>query len=109
MPVNILIDLSVKQKECNVVLGLHMILCYYALGEKDQMKRGFQMLLDCPLNIDDDEKYNATSVSTKNIWSCVSVTCLFAVIGASLEIFHIQFGPVTKFVCKLLVLGLSQK
>jgi len=40
-----------------------MILCYYALGEKDKMKRGFQMLLECPLNIDDDEKYNATSVS----------------------------------------------
>jgi hypothetical protein len=36
------------------------------------MKRGFQTLLDCPLNIDDDEKYNATSVSTKNIKSCVS-------------------------------------
>jgi len=49
-----------------------MILCHYALSEKDKMKRGFQMLLDCPLNIDDDEKYNATSVSTKNIWSCVS-------------------------------------
>lgn len=44
-----------------------MILCYYALGEKDKMKRGFQMLLDCPLNIDDDEKYNPTSVSTKHI------------------------------------------
>jgi hypothetical protein len=42
-----------------------MILCYYALAEKDKMKRGFQMLLDCPLNIDDDEKYNAISVSTK--------------------------------------------
>jgi hypothetical protein len=50
-----------------IVLGLHMILCYYALGEKDKMKRGFQMLLDCPLNIDDDEKYNPTSVSTKHI------------------------------------------
>ena len=72
MPVNILIDLSVKQKECIIVLGLHMILSYYALGEKDKMKRGFQMLLDCPLNIDDDEKYNTTSVSTENIWSCVS-------------------------------------
>jgi hypothetical protein len=49
-----------------------MILCYYALGEKDKMKRGFQMLLECPLNIDDDEKYSATSVSTKNIRSGVS-------------------------------------
>jgi hypothetical protein len=42
-----------------------VIVCYYALGEKDKMKRGFQMLLDCPLNIDDDEKYNAISVSTE--------------------------------------------
>jgi intraflagellar transport protein 88 len=52
-----------KQKECTIVLGLHMILCYYALGERDKMKRGFQMLLECLLNIDDDEKYNAVSVS----------------------------------------------
>jgi hypothetical protein len=31
------------------------------------MKRGFQMLLECPLNVEDDEKYNAMSVSTWNI------------------------------------------
>jgi hypothetical protein len=53
-----------KVKGMYVASGLHMIICYYALSEKDKMKRGFQMLLECPLNIDDDEKYNAMSVST---------------------------------------------
>ena len=46
-----------------IFVGLHLILCYYALGEKEKMKRGFQMLLECPLNIDDDEKYNTILVS----------------------------------------------
>ncbi|XP_063223516.1 intraflagellar transport protein 88 homolog isoform X2 [Bacillus rossius redtenbacheri] len=41
--------------------GLHAILCYYALNDKDKMKRGFQLLLEVPLNIDDEEKYTATS------------------------------------------------
>lgn len=40
-----------------------MIVCYYALGERDKMKRGFQMLVEVPLKIDDEDKYSATSVS----------------------------------------------
>lgn len=52
---------DIMQEKPDYASGLHMILCYYALGEKDKMKRGFQMLLECPLNIDDDEKYNAMS------------------------------------------------
>ncbi|XP_069680565.1 intraflagellar transport protein 88 homolog [Periplaneta americana] len=51
----------IMQEKPDFATGLHMILCYYALGEKDKMKRAFQLLLECPLNIEDDEKYNATT------------------------------------------------
>lgn len=43
--------------------GLHAIICYYALDDKDRMKQGFQMLLEVVLDIDDEEKYLPTSVS----------------------------------------------
>lgn len=36
--------------------GLHLLLCYYALGDKDKMKRAFTLLLDVQLNIDEDDK-----------------------------------------------------
>lgn len=36
--------------------GLHLILCYYALGDVEKMKRGFQHLLDVPIDMNDDHK-----------------------------------------------------
>ncbi|XP_044011055.1 intraflagellar transport protein 88 homolog isoform X2 [Aphidius gifuensis] len=37
--------------------GLHIILCYFALGHRDKMRKGFIELLMVPLNIDQDDKY----------------------------------------------------
>lgn len=43
--------------------GMHLILCYYALGDVEKMKRAFQMLLDVATEFDEDDKLNAISVS----------------------------------------------
>lgn len=36
--------------------GLHLILCYYALGDVEKMRKAFQMLLEVPLEFNEDEK-----------------------------------------------------
>ncbi len=42
--------------------GLHLVLCYYALGDKDRTKKGFQQLLEVPHEFaDDEDKYNASA------------------------------------------------
>jgi hypothetical protein len=43
--------------------GLNLILCYFALHDKEKMKRTFDRLLTVELNVDDDHKYSATPVS----------------------------------------------
>ncbi|XP_054278249.1 intraflagellar transport protein 88 homolog [Macrosteles quadrilineatus] len=51
----------IMQEKPDFKAGLHAIVCYYALDDKDRMKQGFQMLLEVVLDIDDDEKYIPTS------------------------------------------------
>uniref|UniRef100_A0A8C6VQX3 Intraflagellar transport protein 88 homolog n=1 Tax=Naja naja TaxID=35670 RepID=A0A8C6VQX3_NAJNA len=41
----------------NLKAGFNLILCYFATGDRDQMKKAFQKLLAVPLEIDDDDKY----------------------------------------------------
>ena len=41
--------------------GLHLVLCYYSLGDKDRTKKGFQQLLEVPMEHDDDDKYTSVS------------------------------------------------
>ncbi|KAE8627522.1 hypothetical protein XENTR_v10007034 [Xenopus tropicalis] len=37
--------------------AFNLILCYFAIGDRDKMKKAFQKLIDVPLGIDDEEKY----------------------------------------------------
>ena len=37
--------------------GFNLILCYFALGDRDKMKRAFMKLLTVDLKIDDEDKY----------------------------------------------------
>ena len=46
--------------------GFNLLLCYYALGDKDKMKKGFQKLLTVNLGIDDEDKYTVTGVNAKS-------------------------------------------
>ncbi|KYO44884.1 intraflagellar transport protein 88 homolog isoform X2 [Alligator mississippiensis] len=41
----------------NLKAGFNLILCCFAVGDRDQMKRAFQMLIAVPLEIDYEDKY----------------------------------------------------
>ncbi|XP_047457238.1 intraflagellar transport protein 88 homolog isoform X4 [Mugil cephalus] len=41
----------------NVKTGFNLILCYYAIGDRERMKKAFQKLIAVPLGIDDEDKY----------------------------------------------------
>ncbi|XP_016372950.1 intraflagellar transport protein 88 homolog isoform X4 [Sinocyclocheilus rhinocerous] len=41
----------------NIKTGFNLILCYYAIGDRERMKKAFQKLICVPLGIDDDDKY----------------------------------------------------
>ena len=47
----------------NFRTGFNLILCYFAQGDRDMMKRTFERLLTVDLKVDDDEKYVAAAVS----------------------------------------------
>ncbi|KAM8976486.1 intraflagellar transport protein 88 homolog [Pelodytes ibericus] len=41
----------------NLKAGFNLILCYFAIGDQDKMKKAFQKLIAVPLGIDDEDKY----------------------------------------------------
>lgn len=50
--------------ECpNIKTGFNLILCYYAIGDRERMKKAFQKLISIQLGIDDEEKYIPPNVS----------------------------------------------
>ncbi|XP_041663689.1 intraflagellar transport protein 88 homolog [Cheilinus undulatus] len=48
----------------NIKTGFNLILCYYAIGDRERMKKAFQKLISVPLEIDDDDKYIPTNDDT---------------------------------------------
>ena len=43
-------------------LAMNLILCYYALGDREKMKKTFQKMLQIELSVDEDEKYTTNGV-----------------------------------------------
>lgn len=43
--------------------GLHLVLCYYAIGNVEKIRRAFQLLLEVPIEYNDDDKIVAPNVS----------------------------------------------
>uniref|UniRef100_A0A3B1JA55 Intraflagellar transport protein 88 homolog n=1 Tax=Astyanax mexicanus TaxID=7994 RepID=A0A3B1JA55_ASTMX len=41
----------------NIKTGFNLILCYYAIGDREKMKKSFQKLICVPLGIDEEDKY----------------------------------------------------
>ncbi|XP_040004866.1 intraflagellar transport protein 88 homolog isoform X2 [Xiphias gladius] len=41
----------------NIKTGFNLILCYYAIGDRERMKKAFQKLISVPPGIDDEDKY----------------------------------------------------
>ncbi|CAJ1079071.1 intraflagellar transport protein 88 homolog isoform X5 [Xyrichtys novacula] len=50
----------------NIKTGFNLILCYYAIGDKERMKKAFQKLISVPLGIDDEDKYIPTNDDTSS-------------------------------------------
>lgn len=57
----------------DVKSGLHLALCYYALGDTEKMKKAFQYLLDVPIDFNDDEKMinSSTNPSHEYIYNAI--------------------------------------
>ncbi|XP_062313577.1 intraflagellar transport protein 88 homolog isoform X5 [Osmerus eperlanus] len=49
----------------NIKTGFNLILCYYAIGDRERMKKSFQKLICVPLGIDEEDKYIPTNDDTK--------------------------------------------
>ena len=62
----------VMTEEPDFKTGFNLILCYYALGDQDKMKKSFQKLLTVDLKIDDDDKYMANTVSVVNVYKLLN-------------------------------------
>ncbi|KAM6179582.1 intraflagellar transport protein 88 homolog isoform 8-T8 [Erethizon dorsatum] len=45
----------------NLKAGFNLILSYFAIGDREKMKKAFQKLIAVPLEIDDDDKYISPS------------------------------------------------
>lgn len=58
----------IMQEKPDFQAGLHLVSCYHALNDPEKMKRAFQLLLNIPINID-QEKYNqvANVISSFNL------------------------------------------
>ncbi|XP_029967937.1 intraflagellar transport protein 88 homolog [Salarias fasciatus] len=41
----------------NIRTGFNLILCYFAVGDRERMKKAFQKLISVPLGVDDEDKY----------------------------------------------------
>ncbi|XP_071442455.1 intraflagellar transport protein 88 homolog [Hetaerina americana] len=51
----------IMQEKPDFKTGLHLVLCNYALGDPDSMKKAFLLMLEVTLDIEDDDKYSANS------------------------------------------------
>ena len=43
--------------------GFNLVLCYFALGDRDKMKKSFTKLLEVNLKVDDEDKFLPHNVS----------------------------------------------
>lgn len=63
----------------NLKAGFNLILCYFAIGNREQMKKAFQKLIAVPLEVDYDDKYISPNVSLNKV-NCVclnKLNCVF--------------------------------
>lgn len=54
----------IMSERADLKCGLHLILCYYALGDKDKIKRAFQLLLEVQFVMEEDTKMTALTNAT---------------------------------------------
>ncbi|XP_058259556.1 intraflagellar transport protein 88 homolog [Hemibagrus wyckioides] len=47
----------IMRESPNIKTGYNLVLCYYAIGDREMMKKSFQKLICVPLGIDEEEKF----------------------------------------------------
>lgn len=47
----------------NLKAGFNLLVCYFAIGDSEQMKKAFLKLIAVPLEVDYDDKYVSPNVS----------------------------------------------
>lgn len=66
----------IMSERADLKCGLHLILCYYALGDTNKMKRAFQLLLEVQIEFDDEHKLaNATTTSPEQQYILDAIKC----------------------------------
>lgn len=66
----------IMSERADLKCGLHLILCYYALGDTIKMKRAFQLLLEVQIDFDDESKLaNATTTSPSQQYILDAIKC----------------------------------
>lgn len=53
----------IMQEEPDIKTALNLILCYFKVGDKNNMKYTFQRLLKVDLHLDDEDRYLSQLVS----------------------------------------------
>ena len=46
----------------DVVAGLHLVVCYHAMGDRTKQKEAFQKLLQVPFDMENEDKYKDLEV-----------------------------------------------
>ena len=65
-------------------LGFNLLLCSFAIGDKENMKKAFQKLVQVRVGYEDDEKYTAAPVSSNEsdrLYKDQLLYFLFSLIG----------------------------
>uniref|UniRef100_A0A8C7X9V3 Intraflagellar transport 88 homolog n=1 Tax=Oryzias sinensis TaxID=183150 RepID=A0A8C7X9V3_9TELE len=57
----------IMRESPNITTGYNLVLCNYATGDREGMKKAFQMLISVPLGIDDEDKYIPDDSSTNMV------------------------------------------
>uniref|UniRef100_A0A665UYP5 Intraflagellar transport protein 88 homolog n=1 Tax=Echeneis naucrates TaxID=173247 RepID=A0A665UYP5_ECHNA len=52
----------IMSESANIKTGFNLILCYYAIGDRERMKKAFLKLISVRLGIDDEDKYIPSNV-----------------------------------------------
>lgn len=60
----------------NLKTSFNLILCYFAIGDREKMKKSFQKLIMVPLGIDEDDKYIPPNVSKSSLKVMKDVGCM---------------------------------
>ena len=61
----------IMTEEPSFSTGLNLILCYYALADKERMKKAFIKLLTVDMHMDDEDKYLPHNVVILLIVKCL--------------------------------------